>query len=65
MIILTPAGILLWFNGETELYKTRDFLIFGAALPLIFKSGVSAAASGNTVKLGGKSPGTFRIYFGR
>lgn len=53
MVVSTPFGVLLWFYDSLDSLKMRDFIMFGAAFPLAFKSIVaSAKANIEQVKLG-------------
>ncbi|RWA68842.1 hypothetical protein [Mesorhizobium sp.] len=55
MVVVTPVGVLVWFSDSISNFKPRDFLLFGASFPLVFKSAVAAAAaSQSTMKLGPK-----------
>jgi hypothetical protein len=56
MIIASPIGVAIWIGDEVDSYKLRDALLFGAAFPMVFRSGVSNVASiGSGPKLGAEA----------
>ena len=64
MIISTPFGVILWFYDSLEFLRMRDFVIFGAAFPLAFKSIVaSAKANLEQVRLG-DADSLAKVYLG-
>lgn len=53
MIVGSGAATLIWINLDPSMYELRDYLLFGAAFPLIFKKAVGTAAKAKAqVKLG-------------
>ncbi|MEM9796213.1 MAG: hypothetical protein AAF919_06975 [Pseudomonadota bacterium] len=56
MIGLSVFGVYFWFDGQPDTASLRDLFVFGAALPLIFKSVLKSVAADPSVDLGPASP---------
>ena len=53
MILLGPVGVVVWFYGHSDALTARDYALFGAAFPLIFKASVGALVDNqNKINLG-------------
>jgi hypothetical protein len=67
MIIMSPVGVVFWFGDDISQYKLRDFFLFGAAFPMIFRSGVATISNaGGNVDLGNDDDevSPIKTYFG-
>lgn len=65
MVLATPLGVLIWYHDSLVSQQPRDFLVYGAAFPLIFKSGVAAATATNNQVVLGAGHGPLGQYFGK
>ncbi len=54
MIFGSGIGTLIWINFDSTSYQPRDWLIFGAAFPLIFKKAVAASSKTSMGRKSGK-----------
>lgn len=44
MIVGSGVATVIWSNFDASMYELRDYLVFGAAFPLIFKKAVGTAS---------------------
>jgi hypothetical protein len=66
MILVGPVGVIVWFYGNEGALTARDYALFGAAFPLVFKAGVGAIADNNNRdQLGTETKGTVKKYLMR
>jgi hypothetical protein len=49
-LLFCAAGALLWFYGEVQ--PPKNFLLAGAAFPLLLKKGIAALTNDSAPKLG-------------
>jgi len=63
VLMVVPLLSMIWFDDAVAKVASKQYFLFGAGVPLILKSGMSASlASDNLVRLGPK--GRFRQYLG-
>jgi hypothetical protein len=64
MILSSGVGAWVWYHGDKQLHVTRDYLLVGAAFPLILKKAVAALTAEQERKLGPTTEVTpLRSYF--
>jgi hypothetical protein len=66
MIICSAVGPVLWKANELANYTPFDFVIFGAAFPVLFKKAVAGIAENRPRRLGatrGDQPSLLWTYF--
>lgn len=61
MIAASTLGSWLWFYGEIQ--SPKNFVLAGAAFPLLLKKGISALVGDKDLHLGGEGEqSSFRDY---
>lgn len=61
MVVAAGIGTWAWFNGEK--HPVREYLLTGAAFPLLLKKGAAAVAGAEQTKLGPEKRSLLRRYF--
>ncbi len=59
-ILLTGIVAIIWFQGDKDLPRLKDVLIFGVSLPLIVKQIVRSRPDGT--KLGSRDNGSISYF---
>ena len=63
MALGSGLGTVIWFFDSLDSLALRDFFLVGAALPALFKVGVSAAGAGSNPSLGETNQSEVATYF--